>query len=196
MIIAGIFLVFILLFFTTARKTYKRMSEYNSLLASEWKKVYATYQTRNLLISDFLNLAKAYTNSSSHCVDSLKYKYTELINDQVDSSEFNPGVISHFEKKQSKFSHILTKLVKTIENKKLINNRPRFVLVQNQIENAEIKSSLSRKEFNKLAKEYNNFINKFPRSVYASFFDFHNIPQIKEPAFTNSTPSFDTACEK
>jgi LemA protein len=145
---------------------------YNSMQANEeavvaaWADVESTYQRRNDLIPNLVEVVKGY---AKHEADTLKavtearasvgsIKVTkDLIND--------PAAIAKFQQAQGQMSGALSRLMLVSEKYPDLKANQNFLDLQKQLEGTENRINVARERYNKSVQIFNTSIRTFPNSM-------------------------------
>lgn len=145
---------------------------YNTIQANEeaviaaWGDVEATYQRRNDLIPNLVEVVKGYAR---HEADTLKAVTEarasvgsikagrELISD--------PAALARFQQAQSEMSGALSRLLLVAERYPDLKANQNFLDLQKQLEGTENRINVARQRYNQAVQVFNTSIRTFPNSL-------------------------------
>jgi LemA protein len=145
---------------------------YNTIQANDeavkaaWGDVQATYQRRNDLIPNLVEVVKGY---AKHERDTL-VAVTEA-RAKVGSIQMSPGMIddrkafSQFQAAQGAMTSALSRLMVVVERYPDLKANQNFMDLQNQLEGTENRINVARERYNKAVEIYNTSIRIFPNSL-------------------------------
>lgn len=145
---------------------------YNTMQANEeaviaaWADVESTYQRRNDLIPNLVEVVKGY---ASHEADTLK-EITEArasIGGLKAGKELldDPASMAQFQQLQGEMSSALSRLMVVVENYPDLKTNQNFLDLQTQLEGTENRINVARERYNKAVQVFNTSIRTFPNSL-------------------------------
>lgn len=155
---------------------------------SQWAQVENVYQRRADLIPNLVATVKGYAaheEGTLTAVIEARAKATSII---VDPSELDPEDIAKFQAAQDQLSGALSRLLVTVEQYPDLKASENFLALQSQLEGTENRITVERQKFNEAARNYNQYIRKFPRNIIASMFDFEKVGYFKAQAGAEVAP--------
>lgn len=169
-------------------------SSYNSMVDQQegvnksWSNVENQYQRRSDLIPNLVNTVKGYAThekSTLEGVVSARAKATQIT---IDPDKLTPEKLQAYQKAQGDVTTALGKLLAITENYPDLKANQNFLELQAQLEGTENRIAVERGRFNELAKEYNAYIRKFPRNIFAGMFGFEKKPYFEAEAGAEKAP--------
>jgi len=82
----------------------------------------------------------------------------------------------------------LSRLLVTVEQYPQLTATQNFRDLQSQLEGTENRIATERRRFNDVAQEYNAFIRKFPKNIYANWFGFKSKPYFEAEKTAATAP--------
>lgn len=166
--------IIILLFAATTLSScgYNSMVSKSETVESQWAQVENVYQRRADLIPNLVNTVKGYADFEKSTLTEVIEARAKATSINVTADELNPQNIEKFQKAQSELSGALSRLMMTVERYPDLKANQNFLELQSQLEGTENRITVERKKFNDATRDYNSYIKKFPRVIYASWFDF------------------------
>ncbi len=169
-------------------------SSYNSMVDQQegvnksWSNVENQYQRRSDLIPNLVNTVKGYAThekSTLEGVVSARAKATQIT---IDPDKLTPEKLQAYQKAQGDVTTALGKLLAITENYPDLKANQNFLELQAQLEGTENRIAVERGRFNELAKEYNAYIRKFPKNIFAGMFGFEKKPYFEAEAGAEKAP--------
>ncbi len=168
-------------------------SAYNSMVTKEegvtaqWQQVEVAYQarmdkTKNLL--EIVQSAGDFEKSTLNEVIEARSKATSI---QLSVDELTPENLAKFQKAQESFGSSLGRLMAIAENYPQLQTVTAFRDFQAQYEGMENRIATERRRFNETGRDYNTYIRRFPKNVWAGMFGF------EKKAYFESTEGADVA---
>ncbi|MCA2005284.1 MAG: LemA family protein [Ignavibacterium sp.] len=156
------------------------ISVYNNLVAAEqnvlkqWSQVENQYQRRADLIPNLVNTVKGYANFEKEVLTQVTEARARVGQFTVTPEVLNdPQAFEKFQSVQGDLSSALSRLLAVVENYPELKANENFLQLQAQLEGTENRISVERKRFNEAVQEYNTMIKRFPASMLAGMFGFH-----------------------
>ena len=84
----------------------------------------------------------------------------------------DPAAIQKFQQAQDGLSSALSRLMVVVERYPDLKANQNFLQLQAQLEGTENRITVERQKFNTVSKDYNSYIRKFPRNIWAGMFGF------------------------
>jgi LemA protein len=172
-------------------------SSFNNMVTKEetveksWGDVQAQYQRRMDLIPNLVKSTEAYANFE-------KSALTDIINARASASQVkidptNIKSIEQYEAAQSQVSSALSRLMVVVEKYPDLKADGQFMSLQAEIAGTENRIAISRKDFNDTVQDYNQYIKRFPKNVWAGAFGFNKKDYFQADAGAKNAPqvSFD-----
>jgi len=151
---------------------YNSMVEKDEQIAQQWAQVENQYQRRSDLIPNLVNTVKGYADFEKSTLTAVVEARAKATSVQVNANDLNPESIKKFQAAQGELTGALSRLLVSVERYPDLKANQSFLELQAQLEGAENRISTERKRFNDAVGDYNSYIRKFPRNLYASAFDF------------------------
>lgn len=170
-------------------------SGYNSLVTlreevnSQWANVESQYQRRSDLIPNLVSTVKGYAIHESSTLEGVVAARAKATQITVDPKNLTAEKLQEYQAAQGQVSSALGKLLMITENYPNLKANQNFLELQAQLEGTENRISVERNRFNEVAKSYDITIQKFPKSIIASFFAFDKKPYFEAEKGTEKAPS-------
>ena len=169
-IILGIILIVVIY----SVKMYNGMVQLNESVKEKWSQVENVYQRRFDLIPNLVNTVKGYAAHEKETFTEVtearaKAGGTFQMSDKVLN---DPAMFQKFQQAQSNLGSALQRLMVVVEKYPDLKANQNFLSLQNQLEGTENRIAVERKRFNEVARNYNIYIKKFPKVIFARMFGF------------------------
>lgn len=184
-IIAAIALVIYLWF----KSGYNAMVEKQETVQASWAQVENVYQRRMDLIPNLVATVKGYAQHEQGTLTAVIEARAKATGVTIDPSNITPQQLAQFQEAQDQLSGALSRLLVSIERYPELKANENFMALQSQLEGTENRITVERQKFNETAKDYNQYIRKFPRNIIASMFDFEKVGYFQAKAGADVAPT-------
>jgi len=168
---------------------YNSMVEKDEQIAQQWAQVENQYQRRSDLIPNLVNTVKGYADFEKSTLTAVVEARAKATSVQVNANDLNPESIKKFQTAQGELTGALSRLLVSVERYPDLKANQSFLELQAQLEGTENRISTERKRFNDAVGDYNSYIRKFPRNLYASAFDFEKKGYFEADKGSEKAPS-------
>ena len=155
---------------------------------SQWAQVENVYQRRADLIPNLVATVKGYAAHEEGTLTAVIEARAKATSITLDPSDLEPEDIAKFQAAQDQLSGALSRLLVTVEQYPELKASENFLALQSQLEGTENRITVERQKFNEAARNYNQYIRKFPRNIIASMFDFEKVGYFKAQAGAETAP--------
>ena len=145
---------------------------YNTMQANEeavkaaWGDVEASYQRRNDLIPNLVEVVKGYAKQEQETLIAVTEARAKVGTIQASKDIFNdPKALAQFQEAQGAMSSALSRLMVVVENYPDLKSNQNFLDLQHQLEGTENRINVARTRFNKAVETFNVSIRIFPNSL-------------------------------
>ena len=183
-IIAVIALVIYLWF----KSGYNAMVEKQETVQAQWAQVENVYQRRADLIPNLVATVKGYAAHEEGTLTAVIEARAKATGVTIDPTNITPEQLEQFQAAQDQLSGALSRLLVSVEAYPDLKANENFLALQSQLEGTENRIAVERQKFNETAKDYNQYIRKFPRNIIASLFDFEKVGYFKAQAGSDVAP--------
>lgn len=173
-------------FFTSCG--YNTMVEMSEGVDAQWAQVQNVYQRRADLIPNLVNTVKGYAEHEKETLQGVIEARSKATSVTIDAGSLNEANLAQFQQAQSGLTQALSKLMVVMERYPDLKANQNFLELQAQLEGTENRITVERQKFNDATKNYNAYIKKFPRVIYASWFDFEKKPYFQAEAGSEKAP--------
>lgn len=169
-------------------------SGYNSMVMkqeaveAQWAQVENVYQRRADLIPNLVATVKGYAQHEQGTLTAVIEARAKATSVTIDPTDLDPEDIAKFQAAQDQLSGALSRLLVSVEAYPELKANENFMALQAQLEGTENRITVERQRFNDTAKDYNQYIRKFPRNIIANMFDFEKVGYFKAQAGAETAP--------
>jgi LemA protein len=152
---------------------YNAMVEKGEEVDAQWQQVETQYQRRMDLIPNLVSTVKGYASHESDTYTAVTEARAKVGNITVDKSILeDPELFAKYQEAQNNLSSALSRLIAVSENYPELKANENFLSLQDELEGTENRIATERQRFNKLVKEYNVLIKRFPGNLFAKMYGF------------------------
>lgn len=167
---------------------YNKMVDMDEQVTSSWAQVENVYQRRADLIPNLVNTVKGYAAHEKQTLEGVIEARSKATAINIDPSKMTPETMKQFNQAQDGLSSALSKLMVVVERYPDLKANQNFRDLQAQLEGTENRIAVERRKFNETTKNYNAYIRKFPRVIYAGWFGFEKKPYFEAQQGADKTP--------
>lgn len=167
----SIFTAFLLSFLLSSC-SYNDMVDKQEAVSSQWGQVQNSYQRRADLIPNLVNTVKGYAKHEQETLTAVvdaRAKATQITVNPDDLTEEN---IKKYQEAQGQLSSAIGRLLMVQEQYPDLKANQNFIALQDELTGTENRIAVERNKYNIAVKDYNAYIRKFPRMIYAGWFGF------------------------
>ncbi len=167
---------------------YNKMVDMDEQVTSAWAQVENVYQRRADLIPNLVNTVKGYATHEKETLEGVIEARSKATAINIDPSKMTPETMKQFNQAQDGLSSALSKLMVVVERYPDLKANQNFLDLQAQLEGTENRIAVERRKFNETTKNYNAYIRKFPRVIYAGWFGFEKKPYFEAQQGAEKAP--------
>lgn len=179
---------------------YSGCSSYNNMVTKDesvtkaWQEVENQYQRRMDLIPNLVNTVQGYADFEKSTITAVIEARSKATSITVDPSKLDEASLKKFQESQSALSGALSRLLVVAEQYPNLKANENFIRLQDQLEGTENRITFGRTSFNEAAQDYNTYVRKFPRNIWAGMFGFQKRAYFEADAGAEKAPivKFDT----
>ncbi len=145
---------------------------YNTMQANEeavkaaWGDVEASYQRRNDLIPNLVEVVKGYAKHEAETLQAVTEARAKVGSIQASKNILDdPKALAQFQEAQGAMSSALSRLMVVVEKYPDLKANQNFLDLQHQLEGTENRINVARTRFNKAVETFNTSIRVFPNSL-------------------------------
>ncbi len=158
---------------------YNQMQANEEAVKAAWGDVEASYQRRNDLIPNLVEVVKGYAKHEKETLTQVTEARAKVGSIQMSKDMINnPQALQQFQQAQGALSSALQRLMVVVEKYPDLKANQNFQDLQHQLEGTENRINVARVRYNKAVEGFNVSIRTFPNSLTNSLL-LHL--QLKEP---------------
>lgn len=172
LIIVGIIVLVIVLFYSFFKGTYNTMVSNGEQVDSQWAQVQNVYQRRSDLIPNLVSTVKGFAQQEKDVFIGVTEARAKATSVNIDAANLTPDKMAQFQQAQEGLSSALGRLMVVVEKYPEIKSNQNFLELQSQLEGTENRITVERQKFNDVTKVYNTYVKSFPNNMLAGMFGF------------------------
>lgn len=183
------FLIAILASVFLSSCSYNTMVEKKEATSSQWGQVQNAYQRRADLIPNLVATVKGYATHEEQTLTEVvnaRAKATQITVNAEDLSEEN---LKKYQEAQGQLSAALGKLLMVQEQYPDLKANQNFLALQDELAGTENRIAVERNKYNEVVKDYNQYIRKFPQTIWAGWFGFTQKGYFEAEAGSQTAPT-------
>ena len=179
--------IFFLLALFNGCGSYNSMVTMDEGVTAQWKQVEVAYQARMDKTKNLFSIVQSAADFEKGTLKEVMEARSKATSIQINADNITPEKLAEFEKAQNAFGSSLGRLMAVAENYPQLQSVEAFRDFQAQYEGMENRIATERMRFNETAQEFNTYIRRFPKNIWASMFSF------QKRAYFSSQEGADTA---
>lgn len=188
LIFPGVIVLLLLIVGGSACTSYNSMVDKQETVSSAWSQVENVYQRRADLIPNLVETVKGYASHEKQTLEGVIEARSKATSTTIDVDNMNAESLQKFQAAQDGLSSALSRLMVVVERYPDLKANQNFLQLQAQLEGTENRIAVERKKFNDTAKDYNAYIRKFPRNIWAGMFGFEKRPYFEASEGAENAP--------
>lgn len=181
-------LIAILGVFTLSSCGYNSMVNKQEAVSAQWAQVENSYQRRADLIPNLVSTVKGYASHEQETFTAVTEARSKATQVTVNPENLTEESIQQFQEAQGQLSSALGKLLMIRENYPELKANQNFLALQDELAGTENRIAVERNRFNEFARDYNQYIRRFPHVIYAGWFGFKKKGYFEADAGAQSAP--------
>lgn len=177
--------------FTLSSCGYNSMVNKQETVSAQWAQVENAYQRRADLIPNLVNTVKGYASHEQETFTAVVDARARATQVNVNPEELTEEGIKQYQEAQGQLSSALGKLLMIRENYPELQANQNFLALQDELAGTENRIAVERNRFNESARDYNQYIRRFPHVIYAGMFGFKKKGYFEADAGAQSAPVVD-----
>ncbi len=169
--------------------SYNKMVTLDESVAQAWANVETQYQRRADLIPNLVNSVKGYATHEQQTLTEVIEARSAATSMKVNLDDLTAENMAKYQEAQGAVSSALGRLLAVSESYPDLKANQNFLELQAQLEGTENRISVARSEFNRLTRDYNSTIRRFPANLIANMFDFTSKPYFEASAEAATAPT-------
>lgn len=186
--IFALFVALITMSSLSSCSSYNNMVTLDETVAQSWANVETQYQRRADLIPNLVNTVKGYATHEQQTLTDVIAARSSATSMQINPNELTAENMAAYQKAQGAVGSALGRLLAISESYPDLKANQNFVELQAQLEGTENRIAVARADFNRVTREYNSAIRRFPANLIANHFDFEIKPYFEADAAAASAP--------
>lgn len=135
-------------------------------VGESWGNVETSYQRRNDLIGNLVKTVEGAANFEKGTLTAVTEARAKASSIQVDASNATPEQLKAFGEAQAGVQSTFSRLLATVENYPTLQSNQNFMKLQDELASTENEIRTARTRYNETVKDYNNYVLKFPNSMF------------------------------
>jgi LemA protein len=161
-----LFMVFFLIISSFYGCGYNTMQANEEAVKAAWGDVEATYQRRNDLVPNLVEVVKAYAKHERETLTAVTEARSKVGSIQMSKSMIDePKMFAQFQAAQGALSSALSRLMVVVERYPDLKANQNFQDLQHQLEGTENRINVARERYNKAVERFNTSIRIFPNNI-------------------------------
>jgi LemA protein len=167
---------------------YNGMVTKSETVDEQWSNVENSYQRRADLIPNLVNTVKGYADFESKTLTAVIEARAKATSVQIDPKNMTAENMKQYQEAQAGLTSTLSRLMVVVEQYPNLKANQNFLDLQAQLEGTENRIATERRKFNELARDYNVFIKRFPKNIWAGLFNFDKKPYFEATEGAEKAP--------
>jgi len=188
LIIIGVILLVIVMFYAFFKNTYNTMVLNNERVDAQWAQVENVYQRRADLIPNLVNTVKGFAKQEQEVLTGVVEARAKASSINVNADNMTEANFQAFQKAQDGLSGALSRLMVVVERYPELKSNQNFLELQAQLEGTENRITVERMKFNETTRTYNTYIKSFPQTMLAGMFGFVEKPYFEAAQGADQVP--------
>jgi len=168
----GVVVIVILIIYFTISGSYNGMVNREEAVTKQWANVENVYQRRADLIPNLVATVKGYADFEKSTLTDVIEARAKATSVNINANNLDPAALQKFQQAQDGLSSALGKLMVVVEKYPELKANQNFLDLQAQLEGSENRIAVERKKFNETTQDYNTYIRRFPKNMFAGMFGF------------------------
>ena len=175
--------------FTLSSCGYNSMVNKEESVTSQWAQVQNAYQRRADLIPNLVSTVKGYASHEQETFTAVVEARAKATQVNLNPDELTEEGIQKYQEAQEQVSSSLSRLLVTVESYPELKANQNFLALQDELAGTENRIAVERNRFNETAKDYNQYIRRFPNVIYAGMMGFKKKGYFEADAGAQTVPS-------
>ncbi|NVO02230.1 MAG: LemA family protein [Bacteroidetes bacterium] len=187
-IVIGILALIALISYFSITGMYNGMVTKQEAVTTQWAQVETAYQRRADLIPNLVATVKGYAEFEKSTLTDVVNARAKATSVNISPEKLDEASLQKFQQAQNGLSSAIGRLMVVVEKYPELKANQNFLELQAQLEGTENRISTERRKFNETAQDYNVYIRKFPKSIFAGWFGFTTKAYFKADAGAEKAP--------
>jgi LemA protein len=185
----GVIIFILVLLGMNACSSYNSMVEKNETVTSQWQQVENQYQRRMDLIPNIVNTVQGQADFEKSTLEAVIQARASATQVKVDASKLDEESMQRFQAAQGQLTSALSRLLAVAENYPNLQANQGFSELRTQLEGTENRISNERMKYNNVAQDFNTYIQRFPKNIWAGMFGFNKRAYFEMTEGADKAPS-------
>lgn len=168
--------------------SYNTMVEKQEAVSGQWGQVQNAYQRRADLIPNLVNTVKGYASHEQQTLTAVIEARAKATQVNISADELTEENIQKYQQAQGQLSAALGKLMVVQEQYPDLKANQNFMALQDELAGTENRIAVERNKYNSIVQDYNQYIRKFPQTIWAGWFGFSKKGYFEAEAGSQSAP--------
>lgn len=152
--------------------TYNSLIDRRMEVEKAWSNVESQYQRRSDLIPNLVSTVKGYASHEQQTFIDVVEQRANATRPEITFENLNDETLAKYQAAQSEVGSALGRLLAIGEGYPTLRASENFINLQDEVAGTENRVTKARNDFNGTVKEYNAYLQKFPRNIIAGMFSF------------------------
>ncbi|HEY9114618.1 MAG TPA: LemA family protein [Bacteroidales bacterium] len=167
---------------------YNTMVTQSEAVSGQWAQVENVYQRRADLIPNLVATVKGYAEHEQETLEGVIEARSKATSVNIDANQLTPESFQQFQQAQEGLTQALSRLMVVVERYPDLKANQNFLELQSQLEGTENRITVERMKFNEVTKNYNTYIQLFPKNLLAGMFGFTPKPYFEAQKGAEKAP--------
>ncbi|HPG73463.1 MAG TPA: LemA family protein [Bacteroidales bacterium] len=165
-------LIIIILISIWGVRIYNRSVEKDEVVKKQWSQVETAYQRRYDLIDNLVNVVKGYAEFEKSTLTAVIEARSKATSIEINADDLSEENVAKYQAAQDELSGSLSRLMVVVEQYPNLKADQQFANLAAELQNTENMIMAARMAYNETVKDFNAYIRKFPRNLFAKMFGF------------------------
>lgn len=179
LIVIGVIVLILLIFFLSVRGTYNRLVALDENVKTAWSQVENQLQRRLDLIPNYVETVKGYAKQEREVLLEVTKARARVAG--ASSIEGKIGA-------NNELSSALARLLVVVERYPDLKSNQNFMRLQDELAGTENRIAVERRRYNEAVRIYNTKIRSFPTTILAGMFGFRRAELFQAPEAAREPP--------
>lgn len=157
-------------------------------VAQAWANVETQYQRRADLIPNLVASVKGYATHEQQTLTEVIEARASATQIKLNLEDLTTENMAKYQAAQGAVSSALGRLIAISESYPDLKANQNFLELQAQLEGTENRIAVARENFNRVTRDYNSTIRRFPANLIANMFDFTTKPYFEATSEAATAP--------
>ncbi|HON18607.1 MAG TPA: LemA family protein [Salinivirgaceae bacterium] len=167
---------------------YNGMVSHEETVKSQWGNVENNYQRRIDLVENLVSVVKGYADHENQTLLGVIEARSKATGITLSVKDLTPENVEQFQNIQDNLSGALSRLLVVAEQYPDLKAQDSYRQLMKSLEQIEAEILIQRSLYNDKAREYNTYIRRFPKVLFAKMFGFEPIGYFKASPEAVSAP--------